>query len=137
MKLLRFVRRPAPLIAIALLAGCEEAVEAPVYQLVPAAERDIIVSVSAAGIVEPIKTIEVKSKASGEIMDVRVETGDVVRRGDLLVSVDPRIPHWPVAPERHPVPLWPALRRYEEFGGRPRPRGRHGGQNRRSPLSRP
>ena len=92
MKHLRFVRRPAPLIAIALLAGCEEAVEAPVYQLVPAAERDIIVSVSAAGIVEPIKTIEVKSKASGEIMDVKVETGDFVRRGDLLVSVDPRIP---------------------------------------------
>ena len=92
MKHLRFVRWPAPLIAIALLAGCEEEVEAPVYQLVPAAERDIIVSVSAAGIVEPIKTIEVKSKASGEIMDVRVETGDVVRRGDLLVSVDPRIP---------------------------------------------
>ena len=92
MKHLRFVRWPAPLIAIALLAGCKEEVEAPVYQLVPAAERDIIVSVSAAGIVEPIKTIEVKSKASGEIMDVRVETGDVVRRGDLLVSVDPRIP---------------------------------------------
>lgn len=92
MKHLRFVRRPAPLIAIALLAGCEEEVEAPVYQLVPVAERDIIVSVSAAGTVEPIKTIEVKSKASGEIMDVRVETGDVVRRGDLLVSVDPRIP---------------------------------------------
>ncbi len=92
MKHLRFVRWPAPLIAIALLAGCEEAVEAPVYQLVPAAERDIIVSVSAAGIVEPIKTIEVKSKASGEIMDVKVETGDFVRRGDLLVSVDPRIP---------------------------------------------
>ena len=53
MKLLRFVRRPAPLIAIALLAGCEEEVEAPVYQLVPVAERDIIVSVSAAGTVEP------------------------------------------------------------------------------------
>ncbi len=92
MKHLRFVRRPAPLIAIALLAGCEEEVEAPLYQLVPAAERDITVSVSAEGTVEPIKTIEVKSKASGEIMDVRVETGDVVRRGDLLVSVDPRIP---------------------------------------------
>ena len=92
MKHLQFVRRPAPLIAIALLAGCEEEVEAPVYQLVPVAERDIIVSVSAAGTVEPIKTIEVKSKASGAIMDVRVETGDVVRRGDLLASVDPRIP---------------------------------------------
>lgn len=92
MKHLRFIRWPAPLIALALLAGCEEEVEAPVYQLVLAAERDIIVSVSAAGIVEPIKTIEIKSKASGEIMGVRVETGDIVRRGDLLVSVDPRIP---------------------------------------------
>jgi HlyD family secretion protein len=72
--------------------GCAEEVEPPVYQMVPVAVRDIVVSASAAGIIEPVKTVEVKSKASGEIMDVRVETGDRVTRGDLLVRVDPRVP---------------------------------------------
>ena len=75
-----------------LLTGCSEEVELPVYQMVPVSTRDIVVSASAAGIIEPVTTIEVKSKASGELFEVRVETGDVVKAGDLLVRVDPRIP---------------------------------------------
>lgn len=92
MKYSRVLRRSAPLLGLALVAGCEEEVEPPVYQIVPVMAQDIVVSVSAQGKTEPIKTIDVKSKASGEIIDVRVETGDLVGRGDLLVSVDPRIP---------------------------------------------
>jgi HlyD family secretion protein len=70
----------------------EEAEEHQMYQLFTVEERDIIVAASAAGTVEPIRTIEVKSKASGEIFQLHVETGDVVRPGQLLVQVDPRIP---------------------------------------------
>ena len=81
-----------PFVAIVVLTGCEEEVEPPVYQLVPVTERDIVVSVSAAGTIEPIQTIEVKSKASGEIIGVLAETGDLVRRGGMLVRVDPRVP---------------------------------------------
>ncbi|MEJ2503795.1 MAG: efflux RND transporter periplasmic adaptor subunit, partial [Gemmatimonadota bacterium] len=44
----------------------------------------------ASGQVEPILVIEVKSKASCEITDMYVETGDAVERGDLLAEVDPR-----------------------------------------------
>ena len=62
------------------------------YQLLTVEERDIIVAASAAGTVEPIRTVEVKSKASGEIFELHVETGDEVRAGQLLVRVDPRIP---------------------------------------------
>ena len=62
------------------------------YQLFTVESRDIIVAASAAGTVEPIRTIEVKSKASGEIFEVHVETGDAVRAGQLLVRVDPRVP---------------------------------------------
>ncbi len=92
MKYSRSLRRSAPLLSLALVAGCEEEVEPPIYQIVPVMTQDIVVSVSAEGTTEPIKTIDVKSKASGEIIDVRVETGDLVGRGHLLVSVDPRIP---------------------------------------------
>jgi HlyD family secretion protein len=53
--------------------------------------RDITVSVSATGVLEPIKVIEVKSRASGEILNMPVEMGDLVERGQLLVQVDTRI----------------------------------------------
>ena len=69
-----------------------EEVVAPSYRLVPVTARDIVVSASAAGTVEPVTTVEVKSKASGEVFAINVETGDEVSAGDLLVSVDPRIP---------------------------------------------
>ncbi|HSJ25934.1 MAG TPA: efflux RND transporter periplasmic adaptor subunit [Longimicrobiales bacterium] len=52
--------------------------------------RDMEVTAEAAGLIEPIRLVEVKSKASGEIIRLHVETGDVVRRGDLLGEVDPR-----------------------------------------------
>jgi HlyD family secretion protein len=52
--------------------------------------RDLEVTAEAAGLIEPIRLVEVKSKASGEILSMRVESGDAVRRGDLLGQVDPR-----------------------------------------------
>jgi HlyD family secretion protein len=52
--------------------------------------RSMEVTAEAAGLIEPIRLVEVKSKASGEIIRLNVETGDAVRRGDLLGQVDPR-----------------------------------------------
>ena len=86
--------RPAALaVAIAATAwACGEEIPPPVYQAVPVTTRDIVVSASAAGAIEPITTVEVKSKASGEITEVLVETGDAVRPGQRLIRVDPRVP---------------------------------------------
>ena len=81
------------IIATLTLGACaEEIVETEVYQALPVTRRSIGVSASAAGTVEPVQLIEVKSKASGEITQVRVETGDIVTPGQLLVRVDPRVP---------------------------------------------
>jgi len=44
--------------------------------------------VSANGIVRPIDRIEIKSKASGEIVEMAVEEGDVVKKGDLIARLD-------------------------------------------------
>jgi HlyD family secretion protein len=54
------------------------------------ARGDLDIRVEAAGQVEPILVIEVKSKASGEVTALYVDTGDEVERGDLLAEVDPR-----------------------------------------------
>src|SRR5210317_2211413 len=78
---------------LAVISACETAeVEESIYRLVPVATRDINVDVIASGAVEPIMTVEVRSKASGEIFEMRVEIGDEVRAGELLLRVDPRIP---------------------------------------------
>ena len=75
-----------------LLVGCSEEEVSPVYQKVPVTTRDIVVSASAAGAIEPILTVDIKSKASGELLDVRADVGDLVQPGQLLVKVDPRVP---------------------------------------------
>jgi HlyD family secretion protein len=77
-------------IALLLTACAEEEVTGPVYDTAGVERRTIEVAVSSAGIVEPLATIEVKSKASGEILQLLVETGDVVEQGALMVSIDPR-----------------------------------------------
>ena len=59
-------------------------------QTAPAERRDIIVDAQASGVVEPINVVEVKSKASGLITRMNVETGSLVKPGDLLVQVDTR-----------------------------------------------
>jgi HlyD family secretion protein len=61
------------------------------YDTAGVERRTLEVAVSSAGIVEPLATVEVKSKASGEVLDVLVSTGDHVEEGSLMVSIDPRI----------------------------------------------
>ena len=79
------------LFGIIILAACaEEDVVAPIYDTASVEHRTIEVTVSSAGIVEPLATVEVKSKASGEVLDLKVETGDLVEQGALMVSIDPR-----------------------------------------------
>jgi HlyD family secretion protein len=79
-------------LAAALGAACGEEAPAPMYEKVPVVRRDIVVAASATGAIEPVLTVDVKSKASGEITEMRVETGDDVRAGQLLVVVDERQP---------------------------------------------
>ncbi len=83
------------LIPVVALAGCEQAAEvvAPtVYDSAEVETRRIQVTVDAAGVVEPESTIEVKSKASGEVLAVHAETGDVVEANALLIEIDKRTP---------------------------------------------
>lgn len=56
----------------------------------PVTTQDIIVNVEASGVVEPADAVQVKSKASGQIVKMPVVVGSHVKQGDLLVQVDPR-----------------------------------------------
>ena len=79
--------------ALALgLAACKKAQPAVLYEKVPVERRDITVTASASGTIQPILTVQVKSQASGAITEMRVQTGDDVRPGQVLAMIDPRLP---------------------------------------------
>lgn len=59
-------------------------------QTAPITRQDIVVDVEATGVVQPINAIQVKSKASGQVMHLHVSTGSQVKPNDLLVEIDPR-----------------------------------------------
>lgn len=71
-------------------AGCKQETPPIVYRAVPVERRDIVVSARAAGAVQPDTTVEVKSKASGEVLQLNAETGQLVQRGARLVRIDAR-----------------------------------------------
>ena len=78
------------LLPVLAACGIGEAGEAPRVQTAAVARGDLMITADATGTVEPIRKVEVKSKASGEVLRLYVAVGDEVRPGDLLVEIDPR-----------------------------------------------
>lgn len=81
-------------VAVALLGtlACEQAEETEgiSIQSTPAELRGMRITAEASGQLEPVLKVEVKSKASGEILELFVDSGDEVELGDTLARVDPR-----------------------------------------------
>jgi multidrug resistance efflux pump len=50
---------------------------------------DLVIPVTATGVVEPAKLIQIKSKASGQVTKIHVVEGQIVNAGDILVELDP------------------------------------------------
>lgn len=74
----------------AACAGGSADEETPTLESSAAERRTIESSVEATGTIEPVRRVEVKSQASGEILEMPVDLGDEVAQGDLLVRIDPR-----------------------------------------------
>lgn len=86
------MRTQTLILTVLAVAACKDEAPPLVYQAVPVEHRNIVVSAQAAGTIQPDTTVEVKSKASGEILEMLVETGQLVERGALMVKVDQRTP---------------------------------------------
>lgn len=76
------------------LAACgavEEGTAAPSeFQIAEVAPSAFSVTVGAVGVVEPIRSLEVKSLAAGEITALYGDVGDRIEAGSLLAEIDPR-----------------------------------------------
>ncbi len=95
----RFGRRPWSVLLPAMLLsawGCENRSRAakgeePVPVTVASAElQDVAREVPAFGVVEASSSVDVRSQVPGLITQVHFHEGDLVKRGDLLFSVDTR-----------------------------------------------
>ncbi len=93
-----FMKSPALLLLLSvLLCSCgrtsspKASAVAPVPVRVAAVEtRTLPVEIKAIGSVEPIVSVQLKSKVLGEILQVHFGDGAQVKTGDLLFSIDPR-----------------------------------------------
>ena len=92
------MKKPLVLIGVALLLtglylfpyksnGSEDPPK-PVFKTSEVLQGELIVKISATGVVEPNFQVEVKSKASGEVLSFPFEEGDRVKKGELLLQLD-------------------------------------------------
>lgn len=74
-----------------LLAACSGKKEQAItIRTAPVEVRTIVVQAEATGIIEPINVVEVKSRSSGQVTEMPVETGTLVQPGALIVQLDTR-----------------------------------------------
>ena len=81
--------------AAALIVGCgggKKEEEFKFYALKEAGSQQLELTVEASGTVEAISSIEIKSKASGQILFLGAEIGDYVDAGVVLARIDQRTP---------------------------------------------
>ena len=81
------------LLLAAALGACtspEPIEEGPAYETASVERGTLTITTEATGEVEPIRRVEVKSKAAGEVLRLFVDVGDDVEPGALLAEIDPR-----------------------------------------------
>ena len=62
------------------------------YQKKDVEPKQLDLTIEASGEVEAIYSVEIKSKASGEILELPAEVGDFVKKGTILARIDQRTP---------------------------------------------
>ena len=70
----------------------EEPKETTFYKKENVSSKKLELSIEASGIIEAISSVEIKSKASGEILFLGAEVGDLVEKGSILGQIDQRTP---------------------------------------------
>ena len=82
---------------ILILTSCgssndEASKETTFYKKENVSTKKLELSIEASGIIEAISSVEIKSKASGEVLFLGAEVGDLVKKGSILGQIDQRTP---------------------------------------------
>jgi HlyD family secretion protein len=83
-------------IATCILASCgsedTSSEETTFYKKESVSPKKLEVTIEASGVIEAISSVEIKSKASGEVLFLGAEVGDFVEKGSMLGQIDQRTP---------------------------------------------
>jgi HlyD family secretion protein len=83
------------IIVVGLIAGgtiaATRGAKSTEVRIEPVVYRDLIASVTASGQVVPHTKVDVSTDISGRIINLPVKEGDMVKRGQLLLQIDPAI----------------------------------------------
>jgi HlyD family secretion protein len=66
--------------------------ETTFYKKENVVQNKLELSIEASGVIEAISSVEIKSKASGEVLFLGAEIGDMVEKGAILGQIDQRTP---------------------------------------------
>lgn len=72
------------------LKGGGDGLDDVTYRTAEVEKGDIVQSFSATGVLQPLTVVDVKSKAGGEVVELAVEEGSVLKKGDVVAHIDPR-----------------------------------------------
>src|SRR6266571_8344086 len=80
---------------ISLATGCSRSLaqqkpEPPAVTVAPVEQREIVEWDEFTGRTEPVESVEVRPRVSGYIQEVRFQSGQLVKKGDVLFVIDPR-----------------------------------------------
>src|ERR1700728_2538612 len=81
---------------VALVPGCsrsaaQQASPPPATVTVaPVEQKEIVEWSDFTGRTEPIQSVEIRPRVSGYIQEVRFQSGEMVKKGDVLFLIDPR-----------------------------------------------
>jgi RND family efflux transporter MFP subunit len=80
---------------LALLTGCNRSVARqqpppPQVTIAPVEQKDIVEWSEFTGHTEPVDSVEIRPRVSGYIQEVRFQSGQLVKKGDVLFVIDPR-----------------------------------------------
>jgi RND family efflux transporter MFP subunit len=78
-----------------LLAGCREKAAPqvpppPAVTVAPVEQKELVEWDEFTGRAEPVESVEVRPRVSGYIQEVRFQSGQLVKKGDVLFVIDPR-----------------------------------------------
>ena len=81
--------------ALTLLTGCnrvaaQQQPPPPQVTVAPVEQKDIVEWNEFTGHTEPVDSVEIRPRVSGYIQEVRFQSGQLVKKGDVLFVIDPR-----------------------------------------------
>tara|TARA_B100000963_G_scaffold53_1_gene43 strand:- start:272 stop:1462 length:1191 start_codon:yes stop_codon:yes gene_type:complete len=86
----KFIYASTVILFLYSCGGSSDSKETQFYKKEETAAQTLEVSIEASGVIEAISSVEIKSKASGEVLFLGAEVGDFVDRGFTLAQIDQR-----------------------------------------------